>query len=64
MAKPSQSVQKRQRQLKKHQKRQEKERRKAERLADKESGEGQNAEGPDIREFFEDPEGPAEEEPS
>lgn len=54
MAKPTQSVQKRQRELKKHLRRQEKERRRAERMADKESGVFQEAETSDVREYHRD----------
>ena len=64
MAKPTQSVQKRLRELKKHQRRQEKERRRAERLADKESGGSQGTEGSDIRDYLPDLEGPGSEENS
>ena len=54
MAKPTQSVQKRQRELKKHLRRQEKERRRAEREANKEAGGPPSAEGMDVREFHRD----------
>jgi hypothetical protein len=60
MAKPTQSVQKRHRERKKHERRQEKERRRAERMADKESGEIQGTEGSDVRDYFRDPEDPGD----
>lgn len=60
MAKPTQSVQKRQRERDKALRRQEKERRRAERQADRDAGVSNLAEGPDIRDYFRDPEDPGD----